>query len=162
MGLCLVAVLGMQSPAMAATKLNVGSLSVDGQEVRQLSCEMAEGGLLATMTIVATLAKQKAALDRCAPNGAAFSAKFTWKKGTTSDVQVTGPATPEQNGCVAKVLSQISPRTEGSCSVIVLVGDSKGAQAAAAGLMSPQNKGQSPGKTASATAPAVKSPQKAH
>ncbi len=134
-GFFAVAMLGMWSSAVAATKLSVGSLSVDGQEVRQLSCEMAEGGLLATVTIVATLAKSKQALDRCAPAGAAFVAKFTWKQGVTSDVKVTGPATPEQNGCVEKVLGQISPKTNGSCSVIVLVGDSKGAQAAAAGLL---------------------------
>ena len=63
-GFFAVAMLGMWSSAVAATKLSVGSLSVDGQEVRQLSCEMAEGGLLATVTIVATLAKSKQALDR--------------------------------------------------------------------------------------------------
>lgn len=141
LGLVAMAVLLPFGTALAGMKLNVDSLSADGQEVRQLSCEMEEGGLMATLTIVGTLAKQKAALDRCAPNGAAFATKFTWKGRATSDVKVTGPATAQQNSCVAKVLAQITPPTQGTCSVIVLVGNTKGAQAAAAALLAKPAKG---------------------
>jgi hypothetical protein len=120
--------------AAAGTKLNVASLSADGQEVRQLSCDLEEGGFTATFVVVGTLAKQKAALDRCAPKGAAFATSFTWRGGATSNVKVTGTTTAQQNSCVSRVLAQIAPPTEGSCSLILLVGDPKGAQAAAAAL----------------------------
>ncbi len=127
--------LGSVGDAAAGMKFNVDSLSADGQEVRKLSCDMEDGGLMATLTIVSTLAKQKAALDRCAPKGAAFATKFTWKGKAASDIKVTGAATAEQNSCVAKVLGQITPPTEGTCSVIVLVGESKAAKAAAEALL---------------------------
>ena len=127
--------LGTVSAAAAGMRLNVDSLSADGQEVRRLSCDMEDGGLMATLTIVGTLAKQKAALDRCAPKGAAFATKFTWKGKSASDIKVTGAATAEQNSCVAKVLGKITPPTDGTCSVIVLVGEQKAAQAAAQALL---------------------------
>ena len=130
-----LAALVTAGPAAAGMKLNVDSLSADGQEVRKLSCDMEDGGLMATLTIVSTLAKQKAALDRCAPKGAAFATKFTWKGKAASDIKVTGTATAQQNSCVAKVLAQITPPTDGTCSVIVLVGDPKVAQAAAEALL---------------------------
>lgn len=135
LGLTAVLGLGLAGPAAAGMKLNVDSLSADGQEVRRLSCDMEDGGLMATLTIVSTLAKQKAALDRCAPKGAAFATKFTWKGKAASDIKVTGAATAEQNSCVAKVLAQITPPTDGTCSVIVLVGASKAANAAADALV---------------------------
>ena len=70
---CLVGVL-MLLGGTAAAKLsfNVAQLSADGQEVRNLTCELESGGLFGAIAVVSTLAKQKQALDACASEGAAL------------------------------------------------------------------------------------------
>lgn len=125
-------VLAVPSLSAAETTLNVESLSVDGQHVRDLTCRLGEGGLFAMMGVVGALAKQKAALDACAPSGAAFRVKWTWGAKTEVGVEAGGDAKAQK--CVARALEATKGPTTGTCSGLVLVGTTAAAEKAAAPL----------------------------
>lgn len=120
---------------IAAMTLNVESMNVDGLEVRQLQCELEDGGLLASMLVVGALSQHKAALDACAPEGAAFKTTWTWAAGQTSGVSVDLSSKPAKNACVTKVLGdQVQAPVTGTCSAVILVGEAAAAGKAADGL----------------------------
>ena len=93
---------------IAAAKLNIslGSLSADGQEVRNLSCELDSGGLFAGLAVVSALAKQKRALDACAPEGAAFSVQFTFAGGGAKEAKVLASSVKGKDACVSRALGR--------------------------------------------------------
>src|SRR5262249_47731558 len=103
----------------------------DGQAVRNLSCELDGGSMLAVLQVVGTLAKQKRALDACAPAGAAFQVKWTWSAGKAHDVEVLASTTPAKSACVAKALKLTRSELSGACDAIVLVGKPTAAEKAA-------------------------------
>ena len=114
--------------SQAQTRVTVGSLTVDGLEVRNLSCFLAQGGLLASAAVVSALAKQKKPLDACQPAGAAFEVKWEWDKATT--VEVTRSTAKTRDKCVLGVMKKTrGPR--GTCSAVLLVGKAEAAGKAA-------------------------------
>jgi hypothetical protein len=109
-------------------------MNVDGQEIRELKCELASGGIFASMAVVASLAAQKEALDKCAPAGGAFAASWRWENGKTSDVKVSRSSASAKDACVTKALEKVESGLTGTCTAVVLVGEPEAARKAAAGL----------------------------
>lgn len=135
--LCALSSLGLiasERTAAAAMDLNVGKLSSNGMEVRDLKCKLEKGGLFGSMLIVAELAKHKAALDKCAPGGAAFAVSFTWRDGKTSDVKVSASSDAKANACVIATLKKTKAAVVGTCESVVLTGAKDKAGAAADAL----------------------------
>lgn len=153
----LTAVLLWGSVAAAKFNISLGSLSADGQEVRNLSCSLDSGGLFAGLAVVGTLAKQKRALDACAPEGAAFSVQFTFADGGAKQAKVLASSAKGKDACVSRALSRLRTDLVGTCSAIILAGNSTAARKAADGLAPPEakdgkddkdNKDKSDGKAA--------------
>lgn len=131
---------------IAAAKLNIslGSLSADGQEVRNLSCELDSGGLFAGIAVVSALAKQKRALDACAPEGAAFSVQFTFVGGGAKEAKVLASSAKGKDACVSRALGRLRTDLVGSCTAIVLAGNAAAARKAADGMAPPESKEAKP------------------
>lgn len=131
--LAAAALLFASPPALAAeASLAVDSLTVDGQEVRALSCTLREPDLVALLTVVGALAQQKAALDACAPRGAAFRVRWTWGAKTAAKVEAAR-APKAAEACVARALER-TRGPAGACGAIVLAGDPAAAAKAAEDL----------------------------
>lgn len=130
----MVAWLLAAAPARADMTLNLGKLSSNGLEVRSLSCKLKSGGLLGSMLIVAELSKQKKAFDRCGPKGAAFRAEFTWQQGKPTQAQVLASSEPKGDACLVAALKQTQAAVVGTCTAVLLTGDTAKAEAAAEGL----------------------------
>ena len=120
--------------ATAGTTVSVGSLSVDGLEVRDLSCNLEKGGLLASAMVVGALAAQKSALDACAPEGGAWRASWTWSGGALTDLTIPSASAPDKNACIEGALRAVTSDLVGTCEATLLVGDLAAAEAAAATL----------------------------
>ena len=116
------------TPALAGGTLSVDSLSVDGLELRAMSCTLDQQLLLGPVTVAAALASQKAALDACAPGGEAFQVTFQWASppSATVDRASAKSAAP----CVQKALAAVAPPVAGTCTVVVLTGPTPAAEAA--------------------------------
>ncbi len=118
---------------IAAAKFNIsmGSLSADGQEVRNLSCSLDGGGLFAAVAVVGALAKQKSGLDACAPQGAAFTVQFTFADGGAKEAKVLAGTAKGKEACVSHALTRIRTDLSGQCTAVVLVGSAEAARKAA-------------------------------
>ncbi|WAS91798.1 hypothetical protein [Nannocystis punicea] len=119
-----------RSPAfIAEANLTVGSIAADGLELRDLMCDVTGGmPMLGALVIAGSLAKQRRALDKCAPAGQAFAATWTFADGKTRDVAASG-GSPAANACVEKALARAVATLDGRCGAIVLVGKLAGAEA---------------------------------
>ena len=108
---------------VADANLNVESIAADGLELRELACAV-EGGmpLFGTLAIVATLAKQKKAIDRCAPQGQAFTVTWTFAGGKVKQPVASG-GTAKANKCIATAFARAAAPIEGRCGAVVLAGD---------------------------------------
>ncbi len=123
---------GLIAPsALAETKLNAQKMTVDGLEVRNLSCTLKQGGMFALMSLVGALAKEKKALDACAPTGAAFAVEWAFSGGTVSAAKVARASVDGKAGCVEKALKAQKPTDAGTCTALVLTGTPAEAQKAA-------------------------------
>jgi hypothetical protein len=127
-------VLPQLSAAESKSKLNISSMTANGQEVQKLSCQLADLGLFTGMTLVAAIAEQKQALDACAPNGAAFLITWTWDGKTTTHAQVVDSSNAKAAACVTGVFKKLTSTLSGDCRAIVLVGENGAAKQAARGL----------------------------
>ncbi len=115
-------------PSNAGMNLNIDSLTVDGLEVRKLSCQLNDANLFSMTQIVAAMAKQKTAFDQCAASAGAFKIKWNWASGKIEAKVLT--ANPESaTSCIESVAQKIQPNMTGSCEGFVLTGDSKKAAA---------------------------------
>ncbi|PCC69891.1 hypothetical protein SAMN02745121_08173 [Nannocystis exedens] len=119
-----------RGPAFIAdANLSVGSIAADGLELRDLMCDVTGGmPMLGALVIAGSLAKQRRALDKCAPAGQAFAATWTFAGGETRDVAASG-GSPAANACVEKALARAVATLDGRCGAIVLVGKLAGAEA---------------------------------
>ena len=106
--------------AQAEVQIAVAEMTVDGLAVRALECTLDQGGFLAAATIVGSLAQQDAALDACAPEGAAFAVTWTW--GADAGAAVTASSKVSANACVQAALVGTTSALNGQCSAVVLVG----------------------------------------
>lgn len=129
----LVACASLVGLAHASTKLNIASMTADGQEVRNLSCDLESGSFFAGIAIVGSLAKKKAAFDECAKDGAAFRVTWKWDGSKAKDLKVTGGA-DAQNACIGRTFVLINGPVKGTCSAVLLAGKKEAAQKAAEAL----------------------------
>ncbi len=126
----LVASLLGAAPASAGS-LHIESLTADGLTVRDLSCTLDADGLLALLQVVASLAKQKRALDACVASGGAFQVAWDLRDGAARHVEVRKSSHPGRASCIAHALEATTTTAAGRCEAIVLVGDAAGARGAA-------------------------------
>jgi hypothetical protein len=117
------------SAAFAGGSLSVASLSVDGLELRDLTCTLERQILLGPVTVAAALASQKPALDACGPEGQAFRVAFRWT-GEAAVAVEAGTGAPAASACVQKVLAAVAPPVAGVCTIVVLTGPKEAAEAA--------------------------------
>lgn len=133
------AVLAAATVALAAhadTQLRANRLSANGLELAQLECSLEKTNPFSLMMVVTALGGQKQALDKCAPQGAAFEVRWTAKGGRLTAVKVLrSSAKGKAPGCVKAALSKVASPLEGKCTGVLLVGDAKRAQAAAVALL---------------------------
>ena len=114
--------------------LTVGSMAVNGLEVRNLQCTMDKVNFLTGMETVSALAAQKAAFDACAPKGAAFAVNWAWKDTGMADVVVLNSSNTAANACIQKALTKSASSLRGNCSAVILAGEPTAAATAAAAL----------------------------
>lgn len=133
----ILALLLASSIALARARLRVGALTINGQTVRDVACELDGGGLGAVMKVVGALAKQKTTLDACAPGGAAYRIKWTWAEGKATAVAVVAASDSSGSGCMARAAGLVHSSHAGGCEATVLVGQSDAAARAADALAAP-------------------------
>lgn len=121
--------------AQAEVNISVADMSIDGLAVRALECSLDQGGFLAAATVVGALAQHEAALDACAPEGAAFAVKWVW--GSRAEAVVLASSKDAASECIQAALMSTSSTLNGQCTAVVLVGDEAAAAAAAAPLLQP-------------------------
>lgn len=123
-------------PALAGadTNLRIGSMSADGQEVRDMNCALKSGGFFAGLQVVGALAKSKKTFDACAPAGAAFAVDVVFGGGKIASAKVTGSSEPGKDACVTRALEKTRTDLGGKCSLVLLVGAAEGAKRAVAAL----------------------------
>lgn len=115
--------------AFAGGTVEVGSLSVDGLELRDLSCQLDGGMLFGPLTVAAALAQAKPALDACGPDGQAFRVGFTWSGESKVEVEASS-ATDKAAACVRAAIASVPPVARGKCTIVVLTGPTSAAEAA--------------------------------
>jgi TPR repeat protein len=117
---------GRSDLAIALTS-SAPTLAMHGLRVHELECRMPEVGPMALAEVVEAIAAHKAALDACAPRGAAPAVAWTWKGRRAAQVQVRGGG-PKVEACVRKAVERTRAELSGECAAFVLVGDPEGAQ----------------------------------
>lgn len=131
----LVLLIAYSAPASAGMSLNVESMTVDGLEIRDLSCEITSGGLFASAEIASGLAKQKASFDQCvAPAGAAFRMQWSVAGGPATGTTVLQSTAPAADKCMVAAFAAVSSTSVASCEGTILAGDATQAAAAAVQL----------------------------
>jgi hypothetical protein len=107
--------------AYADTKISMDSLSADGLEMKKLACELDGGGFFGGIVVVGMVAKQKPAIDACAPAGASFAIDLDFRGGRTT-ARVASGGTPAQRACVQRALGRVAATLTGHCSAVLLAG----------------------------------------
>ena len=115
---------------IAGANLSVGSMSVNDMTVNDLECRLDSMGFMAAMQLVASIAAQKKAMDKCAPKGDAPLVKWTFSGGKAKGVEVTGASDAKVQKCVAKAAAKMASDVEGECAAYFLIGAVAGATAA--------------------------------
>lgn len=116
--------------AIALTS-TASSLMIGGLRMVELSCRMPSVGPMALAEAVEAVAAHKAAIDACAPAGAAPRVSWAWQGRRATQVKVQG-AGPKVEACVKRAVERSRADLEGTCAATVLVGDPTGAQQALA------------------------------
>lgn len=112
---------GTENGKVAGANVNVGSMKVDGLEVKQLSCKLPGAGFLASAQIVGGLSKQKKALKRCGKKGESVRVSWRYAAGRASGITVTG-ASGAVNRCVKKAMANVKGKLTGNCAATLLLG----------------------------------------
>ena len=136
--------------AIAGMTLNMETVAVTGVELRAVHCELNSGGLLASIGVVASVAEQKAALDACAPAGAAAQVGWTWKDGKVAETTVQRIEGKAQAACIQAALKRTVSGIDGVCQAVILLGPAEAAVKAADVLAPPP-----PAEVEAAPAPEV-------
>jgi hypothetical protein len=103
--------------------------SRDGFEARGLKCSLNTPTRSADRYIAAGLVDADAALDACAPKGAAVQVSWEYVGGGAANITVDATSSKLAK-CVATAMTQVRAGVGASCSAILLIGDPAGATAA--------------------------------
>jgi uncharacterized protein len=115
---------------IAGANLTVGSMSVNDMTVNDLECRLDSMGFMAAMQLVASIAAQKKAMDKCAPKGDAPHVTWTFSGGKAKQVAVEGAASIKIEKCVAMAAGKMASDMDGECAAYFLIGNAAGATAA--------------------------------
>ncbi|MDC0721268.1 tetratricopeptide repeat protein [Nannocystis bainbridge] len=107
------------------------TLTMAGLTVHELACRMPQTDPLALAEALEGVAAHKAALDACAPAGAAVAVVWSYRGGRAGQVRVEG-ADPRLAGCVRKAVERARSSLAASCAATVLIGEAVGARKALA------------------------------
>lgn len=122
-------------PALSKSRVTVGELTADGLTVRDLACDLDEGGgLLAGALIVGALAKQRAAFEACGPSGEAVDVRFRWRGAKAEAIEVVAASDAAAGRCVKRTLATVEPAMAGSCRLILLTAATDKGKASAEAL----------------------------
>ncbi len=110
--------------------LSIESVEADGQRLRGLACRADRLPLFGSLAVVASIAEQKRALDRCAPEGAAVALTWESREGKARGIEVRGASPSKAGSCVAKVMRKTVAPFNARCGAVVLVGEPDGADRA--------------------------------
>ena len=116
-----------EEPEVSAIKEAV--FEKDGFQARDLQCTLTVPTRGAAGYIAAGLAEQDAALDACAPKGAAIEISWGYVSGQARNVSVSAE-TSKQANCIMAAMGKVRAGVEANCSAIMLIGDPTGAAAA--------------------------------
>ncbi len=108
-------------PSIDGANITVGESTTNGLAIGNLSCK-SEGGLLASMGIMAGLASKADAFKACAGKPEKVRVHFTYAGGKTSDVRVGGASVPAVARCVSDALVTTSLPESGTCIATLTVG----------------------------------------
>jgi|GEM_PF-4522855 hypothetical protein len=112
---------GTSNGKIAGSNVNVGSMKVDGLEVKQLSCKLPGAGFLAAAQVVGGLSKQKKALKRCGKKGAQARVRWSYAGGRATSIEVSG-VSGKVKGCVKRAMKKVKGNLTGTCSASILLG----------------------------------------
>lgn len=110
-----------------ALTTRVPSFTIRGLTVRDLACRMVETDAMAVAEVVDGLAGQRAALDACAPAGAAVPVTWSYQGGQAGAIKVER-ADKKVAACVRKAVSAARASQTASCTATLLIGAADGAQ----------------------------------
>lgn len=114
--------------------VSLGSGEANGLKLQSLSCVAKKRPLLGAMAMIAAFAERKAALDACAPGGAAAVVTWSGAAGGVTDLKAFTTLGPKSDACVEAALEDAKSPIAGQCAAAVLFGDQDGADAAAKAL----------------------------
>lgn len=117
--------------------MNIETVAVNGVELRAVHCDLNSGGLMASIGVVASVAEQKAALDACAPAGAAAQVGWTWKDGKVAETTVQRMEGKAAASCIQAALKRTVSGIDGACQAVILLGPPEAATKAADVLAPP-------------------------
>jgi hypothetical protein len=109
------------SVASADATVSLGSLTADGVRLDDVSCTLDGAGLFGGLAVVATLSKQRAAIDACAPEPLRFAMALTFRGGRTS-ARISDGGTAAQRACLERALARASATVEGRCTAVLRTG----------------------------------------
>jgi hypothetical protein len=105
------------------------TFSQDGFEARNLYCKLNAETKGAAGYIKAGLVDQDAALDACAPKGAAIEVTWSYVSNAAQNVSVVaGSGTMAK--CITKAMGGVRAGVDANCSAVLLIGDLTAATAA--------------------------------
>ncbi len=119
------------SHAIAGANLTVDEFTANGLTLRQMSCRADGLGLFGSIAVAGGMAKRKRLLDACAPRGAAPVVTWSFGNNRITDVKTSG-ASKRVNSCVSRAIKGAAAPGNGKCAAMLLIGNKKGALAAAA------------------------------
>ena len=110
-------------------KVDQDVVSRDGFEARDLHCVIDVPTRGATGYILAGLTDADAALDACAPKGAAIKVEWSYVNNVAGNASVSASSQKMAN-CVAKAMGEVHAGVSAKCSAVLLLGDLTAATAA--------------------------------
>lgn len=100
--------------SVEGANLTMGASEVNGLKMKGVSCKT-DGGLMTPLTMQAGLAKQKDALQKCVPEGAAVRVAFEFDGGPATGINVADAPSPKAATCVADALAAAKLIGQGKC-----------------------------------------------
>lgn len=122
---------GSAPSGVPGATVTLGSLTADGLSARDMSCRFdgnaGVGGLFGAFTgpavVIGSLAKKKAELDRCAPQGAEVRVRWSFAGGRVSRAEAVDTK-PPLKACVEAVVKSAVCPMDGECAATLRIGKS--------------------------------------
>lgn len=99
----------------------------NGMQIRDLSCRMSEQGPAALDKVMASVARWKQKLDKCAEKGGAVGIAWEFEGGRVREAKMTDRIGRRVGGCVIATLKKARMPATGTCQAVILVGEPEGA-----------------------------------